>query len=208
MVLPFAGQVLQLLEEHRYLALFVLLLLEESGVPLPLPGDSVMMFAGYSVSTARISFLPAFVCMEVATLIGASILRWIGQRGGRPLILRYGHYVHLDEQKLARVEAWFVQRGSTAILLGRLIPGLRMPTSLISGIFAIPYPIFLLNVAIGSSLYILFFMALGIVLGDNTRWIVSRLWPHHLFLGLAAVVIAVATVLIVWLRRRTHRSLG
>ena len=55
---------LQLLEEHAEIALFIVLLLEESGIPLPLPGDLVMVFAGVRVAQGRSHFLVSFLLME------------------------------------------------------------------------------------------------------------------------------------------------
>ena len=66
---------LQLLEEHAEIALFIVLLLEESGIPLPLPGDLVMVFAGVRVSQGRSHFLVSMLLMESATLMCVSSCR-------------------------------------------------------------------------------------------------------------------------------------
>ncbi|TAK33968.1 MAG: DedA family protein [Chloroflexota bacterium] len=201
---PFADAILRLIVQHTYLALFIVILLEESGLPLPVPGDGTMMFAGYRVAVGHLSFVPTFLVMEAGTLIGATFLWWLGRRGGRPLLVRYGRYIHLDERRLSMAERWFVRRGAPTIALGRLIPGLRIATSFVAGVLKVPYRVFLPYVAVGSSVYVLFFMVLGLGLGRQTGRIAEHLWSHPFMLILAAVVLTVLVVLALWLRRRVQ----
>lgn len=202
MHVPFSREILALIDQHQYLALFVLLLLEESGLPLPVPGDGLMMFAGYRAATGHIGFLPAFVVMELGTLIGASFLRWLGCWGGRPLVFRFGRLVHLDQRRLDQAERWLRRHGMLAIVAGRLVPGLRIATSLVCGTLSVPYRRFLPPVAAGSSIYILFFMTLGAVFGRETRSLVRRLWPHPVYLLIAIILLLCIVGLLVLLRKR------
>ncbi len=86
--------------------------------------------------------------------------------------------------------------------MGRLIPGLRIATSFVAGVLQVPYRVFLPYVAIGSSIYILFFMALGLGLGRQSRRIAELLWPHPFLLIPAALVLAGVVAAVLWLRRR------
>ena len=167
-----------------------------------------MMLAGYLVGVGHLSLRPAFAALEGGTLLVASILRWVGRLGGRPLIRRYGRYFHLDERRWALAERWFSKHGPLSIVLGRLIPGLRMVTSFVAGVFDVPYPVFLPYVALGSSLYILLFMALGLALGKETSSIVRLFWPHPLVFALVALALLAFAVLVVWLRRKARDLWG
>jgi len=200
MQLPLAREALLFLEEYGYVAFFMLAFIEESGVPLPLPGDGIMMFAGYLSSIGRLSFALAFIAIESGTLVGASVLHFIGRRGGRPLLYRYGRYLHLDTPRLHLIERWLNRNAFLSIVLGRLIPGLRILTSFVSGIFGMPYGVFLPAVGIGSSLYILFFMILGAVLGREVEPVL-RLLSRHLWLATALVLIVVLALVILLCRR-------
>ena len=202
MPIPWAEDILHLVEEHQYLALFVLLLLEESGVPLPVPGDGLMIFAGYRVAAGHLSFLPTFATMEAATLLGVSILRFVSRWGGRPVLYRFGRFVHLDQPRLDQAERWLLKHGPLAIMLGRLIPVLRIPTSLAAGIFEVPYRVFLPYAAFGSALYILFFMMLGLGLGREARRIVRIFWLHPFVWSLAILLPLAMSFLVIALWRR------
>src|SRR4051794_13434663 len=156
-----------LLNRYDDVAVFVLVLIEEAGVPLPLPGDLVMVVAGFRVARGEMNLFLTLFLLELATLIGSSFLYWLAARGGRPLLYRYGRFIHLDRGKLDKAEGWVQRHGALAIVLGRVIPGLRIPTAIAAGVFGIRYAVFLPAVAVGSSLYILFFVLLGYFAGPQ-----------------------------------------
>ena len=194
---------LQLLEEHAEIALFIILLLEESGIPLPLPGDLVMVFAGVRVAQGRSHFLVSMLLMESATLIGASLLYLLARRGGRPMLYRYGKFLHLDLDKLARAEDFLNRHGALAIVAGRIIPGLRIPTSLAAGVFGVPYHVYFPSVAVGASVYILFFYLLGYFFGPEVLRVVEG---PHFSVRFVAVLVGMGIVIAAYwtIRRRSH----
>jgi membrane protein DedA with SNARE-associated domain len=178
---------LGLVDRYDDQAIFLLVFLEESGVPLPLPGDLIMMLAGYRVAQGKMSLVWALFLLESATVLGASILYWLAARGGRPLLYRYGRYIHCDRAKLDRAEAWMQRRGVVAIVLGRIIPGLRIPTALAAGAFGMPYPRFLPALALGAFLYIGFFVLLGLWVGPQA--IEALAWPRLSLRAVASVLV-------------------
>lgn len=203
-----AERLLQFVEEYEYLAIFSLLFLEEAGVPLPLPGDSIMLLSGYLVHEGRANALLSLLSMEAATVGGASVLYWISHFVGRPLLLRYGRLIGLNQSRMIKTEDWLRRHGAIGILVGRLVPGLRIPTSIASGALRLPFRTFLPYMALGSSLYILAFFILGLVLGKETPGllrILHTLPVTPLVLFIAAVVIVI-TVLLVLLRFRRPGS--
>src|SRR5262249_22265023 len=108
-----------LLDRYDDLMVFALVLIEEAGVPLPLPGDLVMVVAGLRIADGRMNLLGTLLLLEGATLLGASLLYWLAARGGRPLLLRYGRFIHLEHDKLDRAEAWVRKHGALAVIAGR-----------------------------------------------------------------------------------------
>ena len=185
-------------------AIFLLVFLEESGIPLPLPGDLIMMLAGYRVSQDKMSLAWVLVLLESATVLGASILYWLAARGGRPLLYRYGRYTHCDRAKLDRAEAWMQRRGAVAVVLGRIIPGLRIPTALAAGAFGMPYRRFLPALALGASLYIGLFVSLGMWVGPQA--IEALALPRVSLRAVASVLVFIGlTAFLVTMYRRLGR---
>jgi len=197
----FATALLTFLQEWGEIAIFVIFLLEESGVPLPLPGDIALIWAGYHVASGQSLFVVVLLVVEIATLIGASTLYWLGLRGGRPLIVRYGRFLHIDESRLLRVESWVGRRALLAIFLGRIVPGFRVVTPLVSGVLQVPYRLFLPALAVGTLVNSSIWMGIGFYFGPG---VIAAL--HGLELTTQVLIsMAVLTVLalLTWQLRRT-----
>ncbi|HEX2325337.1 MAG TPA: DedA family protein, partial [Chloroflexota bacterium] len=151
--------------EHDALLLFLSVLVEEGGVPLPVPSDVAVLVAAHRAARGEMSLLTVFLLVQAATLIGASGLYWAGRWAGRPLLYRYGTLLHLGPQRLAKVERLVKERGALAVIVGRLVPGLRIVTPLACGVFRVPYRQFLPALAVASSVYLAVVIAVGVVGG-------------------------------------------
>jgi membrane protein DedA with SNARE-associated domain len=84
--------------------------------------------------------------------IGSSLLYFVMRRGGRPLLDRHGRYLHLNEARVSRVEGWSRRYGAVAIVFGRLVPGLRTPTTAMSATFQVASRVFAPATAIAAVL--------------------------------------------------------
>jgi len=158
---------LALFHTHVLATLLVAISIEEAGIPIPIPGDSLVMLAG----TERPHTLPHALAVigvsSLAVVLGSSLLFIVVQRGGRPLLAKYGKYILLDEQRLAHMDAWFARRGRVAIVLGRLIPGLRIPTTIMAGISGIPFYVYVLTATFAAVVWSTFYFLLGDLLGST-----------------------------------------
>src|SRR5690348_2398186 len=132
-------ELIQLIGNHNYLALFLLILVEEAGCPLPLPGESLIIYAGSRIARHEMSVARVFGAVVPASAIGCTILYFLARTGGRALVRKVGGRVHLDEARLANMEAFAKRIGPAAVLIGRLTPGIRVPTDVAAGIFRIKF---------------------------------------------------------------------
>ena len=126
------------LDQHGVLAGFLMILIEEAGVPVPVPGDFLMLALGVHAHEGRVPLWQALLVMEVATLLGASFLYVLAARAGRGLVYRYGRYMHLTPERLDRAERWLLRSGSIVIVLGRVTPRLRIATVIVCEVFKVP----------------------------------------------------------------------
>ena len=196
-----SSALLLFLQEWGEIAVFIIFLLEETGVPLPLPGDIALIWAGYHVASGQSLFVVVLLVVQLATLIGASTLYWLGRRGGRPLIVRYGRYLHIDESRLLRVEGWVGRRALLVIFLGRIVPGFRVVTPLVSGVLHVPYRVFLPALVAGSLVNSSFWMGIGFYLGPGI--IAALHGPELTSHLLVSVVLLALLALLTWQIRRT-----
>lgn len=199
---------LHLIEQYDEWAITLFVLIEEAGLPLPVPGDVAMLMAGYRVAQGEMSLPWILFLLELATFVGASILYWLGARGGRPLLYRYGRYLHCDRPKLDRIEAWLQKRGLMAILVGRIIPGLRIVTPLAAGAFGVPYRTFVPALMAGSSVYILTLVLLGMWVGPRAIETVEGLHlPLRAVLTGVTFLLLSGVLLLLYRRASRHERL-
>lgn len=198
---PAVEQALDWLSEHDALLLFLAILFEESGIPMPLPADVAMAVAGHRVATGQMHLHEAFLIGQVATLLGSSVLYWVGRRGGRPLLYRYGRLLRLTPDRISRAERLITRLGPLSVIIGRQIPGLRLAAPLASGVFRMPYWQFAPALVVGSSIYIALFLALG-HFGGNAVVATLRLGVVPLRLLVTSLLLAAAVFLLLRLTRR------
>jgi membrane protein DedA with SNARE-associated domain len=156
-----------LLERHTDLAIFLILFMEDLGVPMPIPADFLVMYAGYRLRDEAVNPFYIIGLAMLAVNLAATILFTVARVGGRPLIDRYGRYLHLNARRLERAEAWLERYGVVAIIIGRALPGVRLATVIACGLFKVPYRVFLPAQFVGVAIYLTCFLWLGYVLGPQ-----------------------------------------
>src|SRR5215218_1508881 len=153
------------LAEYSLVVILLAVMVEELGIPMPIPTDVLIVFIGAVAATSVLQLGQVFIMLSVVSAIGASGLYAIVRHSGRPLVERFGRYVHLGPKQLARSEALLARGGWKAIALGRATPGLRYPTVIACGLFRISYPRFISAHLVGSAVYIAVFLVLGRIFG-------------------------------------------
>src|SRR3954468_8825903 len=94
-----------LLDEHGLLMAFVLLFLEESGLPPIIPGDLLMVLVGLQAAQGRIWIGWALLLLEIATVMGGSVLYWLSKVGGHAIINKVGRHVGATPERLKKISA-------------------------------------------------------------------------------------------------------
>lgn len=188
-------------------AVFTLMLVD---AVLPAASEIVMVYAGavasgaFAGQTATLlghDFEPglaAYVAMALAGTVGylvGAILGWaIGVRGGRAFLERNGRWLHLDQGRLDRAEAWFERWGDEAVLVGRVTPVVRSFISIPAGVFRAPLGRYVVLTAIGSAAWCFAFAGGGWAAGASWETLHERLkiLDYLVVLAAAAVVGALA----------------
>lgn len=156
---------LPVLQRWPYAGLFVALFAEEAGVPLPVPGDLFIAGMGAAGRAGRASFLLTTGVVVCAAVGGSAVLFEISRRVGPPLLTRLGRRVGVGPDRVARVEHWLRRRGMVAVVVGRLIPGLRVVLTVVAGSLGLDRRVFLVGTAIAAALWSTIYYWLGYALG-------------------------------------------
>lgn len=203
-------QITSLIGNHGVEAVFGLTAL---AAILPTGGELVMLYAGALAAGAftqsvvvfghHVNSRPsAYLTVVAAGIVGdtlGSYLGWaIGFYGGRPLLERYGRWIHLSHERLARAERWFERFGNVAVPLGRVIPFLRSLISVPAGIFRVRFAVFALLTTLASIVWCFAFGSIGFALGANWR----QVERSFRYVDVAVIFLIVAAVGLIILRRR------
>jgi membrane protein DedA with SNARE-associated domain len=191
----------QLLRHFGLPAAFGLLYLEESGVPMPMPGDVFVMYVGHHSTHGLPTLLAAWLGLIALVVLGATNLYWISRRWGRSIVEhRLAKLLHLTPARIEQAERWFARWGFWTLVFGRHIPGLRVPLTVAAGIFGVRYRVFITSVAISTAVWAGFFMTLGAVFGGRIGHLL-RLHREGYVILPAVIVIAFCVYLLILLRR-------
>ena len=192
-----------ILHRYTYLASYGLLYIEESGVPLPAPGDVFVMYVGAHVPRNLLSWIVAWLGLIAVVVLGATNLFLISRKFGRRLAEgRFADLIHLSPERLDRAERWFERYGVIAIIFGRHIPGFRVPITVAAGVFKVSYPIFAASVAVSTAIWAGVFIVIGINFGPRLE---AFLGLHREMYWLWAAIV-VAMVILILRRRHGHST--
>ncbi len=155
-----------LLDAYGYAAIFVIIALENLG--LPLPGETILITAAiYAGTTHRLNAI-AIVVTAAAAACGGGIAGFaIGQYGERHLLHRYGRYIHLDEKDLRLGRYLFRRYGGRVVFFGRFVAFLRALAALLAGINRMDWTRFLLFNGLGAAAWASTFGFAAYALGDR-----------------------------------------
>jgi membrane protein DedA with SNARE-associated domain len=156
------------LVSHVVLAPLLLLIVEESGIPLPVPGDAIIAYVGYGLSkTDSATMWQAFVIANLSVLIGASILFFLSRRWGQSVIRRIARFIFLRQSHVDRAERIFAKYGVWAVIFGRHIPGLRIPTTVIAASAGMSYITFMLSTVLSTFAWVFLYLEIGSRFGGD-----------------------------------------
>ncbi|MDF2962702.1 MAG: rane protein [Paenibacillus sp.] len=199
-------EILLLIEDYGYIALYCLLAVGIIGIPVP---DEILMTTVGSLTLAGgpLKFGTSFIVCFAGTMTGMIVSYYLGKTVGKPFLHRYGKWVKLTPQRLERAEGWFKKYGLWTVVFGYYVPGVRHFTCYLAGVSGVKFWRYLLYAGSGALVWCLTFLSLGHFIGINAPMIMGMI--HH-YMGLCvAIIVAFAAVgaYVYWrLRRRRLKS--
>jgi uncharacterized membrane protein YdjX (TVP38/TMEM64 family) len=199
-----------------YLGVAVAMAIESAGVPLP--SELILPFAGFLVADpgaiepltgAAWNPLLAVLAGTIGNTAGSLLLYWIGARGGRPFLERYGCYLLIRTHELDHADRFFAKHGSATAFWSRMLPVVRTFISFPAGVARMPLRPFIIYSTAGALLWSALLVGVGAALGANWQQIREALAPVDTFLVLAVVagvLLALAWRLGLVDRLRTRRK--
>jgi membrane protein DedA with SNARE-associated domain len=167
----------------------------------PVPSEAVMPFVGFQVADGRWQFWPAVLATSIGSIVGSLLSYLMGYYGGKPLVLKVGKYLLLNQHDLERTEAFFHRKqGITTVFVSRFIPVVRHFISIPAGMGKMPLLPFLAVTLIGATIWNTFLLFCGMKLRDH--WNVVQKYSHQVDI----IVVLVILIVVVYFARKRLRE--
>lgn len=185
-----------------YLVVFFCAVLESAAfVGLLVPGESVVLVAGFFAAQGQLDIGDLIVIVAIGAVLGDSIGYEMGRRIGRSGLERYGRRFGLTGERIDRAESFFERHGGKAVFLGRFVGFARALVPFLAGSARMPYRKFLPYNAFGAALWSAAVLLVGYFVGAS--WQIAERWIGRAsaILGGIAVFIGLLTWLWHWAAR-------
>lgn len=203
LILSITRGVTSLVQAWGYSAIFGLMLLESSS--LPIPSEVILPFAGYLASMGQLDIWITVSLATVAGVAGSLIDYYIGLKGVQALTQnKILGKVLLSQNQLEVAEKWFKKHGSLMIFTSRMIPGFRTTFSFPAGAAKMKLSKFIAFTVAGCFLWNVILVYLGWYLGKN--WTQVAGVSHYLIIAAVAAILIVIVVYL-FMRRGKKQAL-
>ena len=182
-----------LVATYGYWAVFGVVALESVGIPLP--GETALVAAAiYAGHTHKLSIWLIFVVAAAGAILGDNLGFWIGDKGGYPLLRKYGRYLRLDTPKIKVGRYVFDRYGGSVVFFGRFVSVLRTYAAFLAGTNRMPWRRFLVFNAAGGVAWSALYAFGAYAIGSSFRHLSGTL--NLIFAAVAVVVLVVVLLLV------------
>ncbi len=185
--------------QYGYAALFGSMMFGIIG--LPIPDETLLMFAGYLVSTNSLHLHYVMLSAFFGSIAGISLSYEIGRRYGVALLLKL-HIPSFSKEKLELAENWYRRFGKWILIVGYFIPGIRHLTAFTAGMSGLRYRSFGMFAYTGALIWSATFVLLGKLVGEQWKTVSDEI-QRNLLLGTGIVVFVLIAIAVI---RRMFRG--
>ena len=166
-------------------------------------GEALLLLAGAFAASHRFPLASVIVLGFALQAGSADLGYWLGRRGGRPFVERFGARFRIRPDQLARAELFFARHGDRAVLAVPFLLGLRTWGAMLAGMSRMPFPKFQLFNAIGAFVWAALVGSAGYVLGSNLA--VLEAVVRAIGVGGVVFVVVIVSFVLVAQERATRR---
>jgi membrane-associated protein len=193
---------LSIVAAHQFITLYLIISIEEAGIPLPAPGDIVIAFYGYRARDDPLELARVILTCAAASTTGTLLPYFVARRWGLSVAHRFAGWLDVDTRT---VDLWIErvhQYGFRGVLIGRLIPGLRVAMSLVAGTAEVPVWRFSAGVFVAASIYWTGWVLLGAIVGPQIDDLIAP-YIGYIAIGIPLVFVTLFLSRVLIVRRRS-----
>ncbi len=178
------GDIENLLGTYGYV--FIAAVIAVEGMGIPLPGELTLVIAAILASKGHdLNIAGVIAAAAFGAVIGDNTGYWLGRWLGYRILIKYGHYVRLDESRIKLGQYLFLRRGAAVVFCAQFMAGLRTLSGFLAGANRMPWRRFVVFNAAGGTLWAIVYGGGAYMLGSEARHLLG---PVEIVLALAAVV--------------------
>jgi len=197
----------EFMSEFGYFGVLLLIMLEN--IFPPIPSEVILTFGGFMTTYSVMTPIGVITAATVGSVVGAMVLYSIGLlldvKRMEKIVDRWGGFLRLTRKDIRRADAWFDKYGPWTVLFCRLIPLIRSLISIPAGMSGMNFPLFVLLTTIGSLVWNIILVSLGVAVGDNWESIVNYMDVYSNIAYVLLVMSGIAAV-IWYIRFRRKRA--
>ena len=157
----------------------------------PVPSEAVMPFVGFQVADGRWNLWLAILSTSLGSILGSLLSYAIGFYGGKPLVVKVGRYLLLNQRDLERTEKFFHRKGGVlTIFIARFVPVVRHFISIPAGMGRTPMLPFLAVTLLGATIWNTFLLYCGMKLRDH--WPTVQKYSHKIDIAIVVIILLAA----------------
>jgi membrane protein DedA with SNARE-associated domain len=184
-------ELVNFITQYGYLAIFILVFLQEIGIPSLVPNELVLLFSGYLTVNGTLSLPLVFTTAILGDFLGTTLLYYVFYYFGKKILEKKPRWITIDVGKIERLGRIITEKNQWGMFLGRLIPYVRGYASVAAGIFQLKPRIFMVMVLLSAILWSGGYVFVGKLSYKSWNIVASR------FSGTGTVIYIVLAVLFV-----------
>ncbi|MCB4204449.1 DedA family protein [Deferribacterales bacterium Es71-Z0220] len=184
-----------------YIGIVLLMALESSFFPFP--SEVVVPPAGYLASQGEMNIFLVILSGILGSILGAFVNYYIAYKYGRNLLITYGKYFFINEEKFKKIESFFITHGEISTFVGRLIPGVRQYISFPAGLAKMNLTKFIFYTALGAGIWVVILAYVGYFIGNNIELIREKL---HIITIIIIPFIIIIIMLYIYINKKKKKA--
>ena len=192
-----------LASQYGYLAVFVGILLENLGIPLP--GETITIVGGFLAGSGELNYWLVLASAAIGAFIGGIFGYFVGKSGGWKLMLAVSKVFRIQEVQLEEIKSKFSENAVKAVFFGRFIAVIRIFASPMAGVVEMPFGQFLAVNLAGAATWASVITTLAFFVGKVLSLEQLLAWVSKF--AVLALVIAIAWIVVpLWLESRGAKT--
>jgi membrane protein DedA with SNARE-associated domain len=192
---------------YGYLAIFVLVFLQEIGFPHPIPNELVLLFSGFLAYSGVLNFILIVLSAIAGDLLASSILYTIFYLFGQLILQKKPGWIPISIKKINRFSGWIERRGTSGIFIGRLSPFIRGYTSVLSGLLHISPKKYSIILGSTATIWAFSYVTIGFIIGPYWElYMKNSPGNYTLYIGFVFISILILMSIFLIIKRFLARA--